>query len=153
MSACHFAFILALLSGPCTKVCTDPFLPRSEPRRKLRTVLLELRRNGEPSEFCPISGFRLGRWDFADGLKQPMVIEPVDPCERDQLDGLQVTPRPESMDHFGLVQFGQAIRRADRDILGGFNRSSQHQSEDHDRCSPKISGSVSQPSIFRGRFV
>jgi hypothetical protein len=70
----------------------------SDPRREFRRpVLLELRRNGEPSEFCIISGFRLGRWDVADGLKQPPVIEPVDPLERGHLDGLQVTPRPKPM--------------------------------------------------------
>ena len=57
--------------------------------------------DGRPSEFCIINGFRLGRWNVADGLEQSPMIEPVDPFECGHFDGLQVTPRPESMDHFG----------------------------------------------------
>ena len=38
--------------------------------------------------------FGFGRRDIADGFEQPLVVEPVDPLQRGELDGLQVTPRP-----------------------------------------------------------
>ncbi len=58
------------------------------------TVVLESCRDGRPSEFCVISGSRLGGWNVADRLKQPPMIEPVDPFERSHLNGLQVVPQP-----------------------------------------------------------
>ena len=42
-------------------------------------------------------------WDVTDGLEQSAMIEPVDPFECSQFDGLAGWPAPE-VDHFGLVQ-------------------------------------------------
>lgn len=58
------------------------------------TVLLELRRDGRPSELLIIGGFSLGRRYVADGLMWPEVTKPVDSSEPGHLDDLQVTPRP-----------------------------------------------------------
>jgi hypothetical protein len=45
--------------------------------------------------------FGFSRRDVADRLEEPAVIEPVDPFERRELDGLKGTPWPASMDHLG----------------------------------------------------
>lgn len=112
--------------------------------------MLESRPHGGPSELTIVSCFGFGGWNVADRPEQAAVIEPVDPFERRQFDGLQIAPRTAFMNDFRLVQtvnrLGQrivvrvantahrrldtsvlqALRVADRDILGGFNWSSQH---------------------------
>src|SRR3954465_9304599 len=54
-----------------------------------------------------------GRRYVADGLQEPPVVEPVDPFQRGELDGLEVSPWPAAMDHLGLVEavdgFGESI--------------------------------------------
>src|ERR1700712_6145075 len=46
------------------------------------------------------------------GSRSP-VVEPVDPFQRRELDGLEVSPWPAAMDHLGLVEavdgFGESI--------------------------------------------
>src|SRR4051794_1034935 len=42
--------------------------------------------------------------DVADGLQQPAIVEPVDPFQRRELDGLEVAPWSASMDDLGLVK-------------------------------------------------
>ncbi|MGF6267310.1 hypothetical protein OKW49_008304 [Paraburkholderia youngii] len=56
-----------------------------------------------PASLLIIAGFCLGRWNVADGLEQPAVIERVDPFERRHFDGQQVGPGA-SMDDFRLIQ-------------------------------------------------
>ena len=45
-----------------------------------------------------------GRRNISDGLKQSMMIEPRDPFERCQLDGLLGFPGAASVNDFGLVK-------------------------------------------------
>ena len=55
----------------------------------------------------------LGRRDVADGLQEPSVVEPIDPFEGGELDGLEAAPRSAPMDHLGFVEavdgFGESI--------------------------------------------
>jgi len=37
-------------------------------------------------------GFELGRWDIADGLQEPTVVEPVDPLQGGVLDVVDALP-------------------------------------------------------------
>ena len=91
-----------------------------------------------------------GRRDVADGLQEPVVVEPVHPFQRRELDGFEAAPWPAPVDHLGLVEavdgfgerivigisdtadgrfdtgFSQTLGVPDRDILRGFKRSSQH---------------------------
>ena len=46
----------------------------------------------------------LSRRDVADRLKQPSVVEPVDPFEGRELDLFEVLPGPLVADHLGLVE-------------------------------------------------
>ncbi len=54
-----------------------------------------------------------GRGDVSDGLQEPSVVEPIDPFEGGELDGLEAAPWPAPMDHLGLVEtvdgFGEGI--------------------------------------------
>ena len=91
-----------------------------------------------------------GRGYVSDGLQEPSVIEPIDPFQGGELDGLEAAPWPAPVDHLGLVEtvdgfgegivigisdtadrglhacFNQALGVFDRDVLRGFKRSSQH---------------------------
>ena len=52
----------------------------------------------------PAVCFCLGWRDLADGLQQPVVVEPTDPLQCGQLDRLACLPRPTPMDQLSLVQ-------------------------------------------------
>ena len=51
-----------------------------------------------------VVGLELGRWDVAQRLHQPVVVEPSDPFQRCQFHRLLGLPRPASMDYLGLVE-------------------------------------------------
>ena len=100
-----------------------------------------------------VGGLGLGRRDVADGFEQAAVVEPVDPLQRGELDGLQAAPRATPVYHLGLEQavdrfgegvvvgvadaadrgfdpgLGETFGVAQRKVLPGFNRSLQHQPE------------------------
>jgi hypothetical protein len=46
--------------------------------------------------------------DVADGLQKPAIVEPVDPFQRRELDGLERPPLPTSMDDLGLSTLAEA---------------------------------------------
>ncbi len=48
--------------------------------------------------------FGLGGRDVSDGLQKASVVEPIDPFERRELDGLQRFPRSAPTDDLGLVK-------------------------------------------------
>ncbi len=97
-----------------------------------------------------VVGFELGRWDAADLMVDAAGIEPVDVAEQGELHALQATPGLSRVQQFGLEQpdgrFGQGVvvgitrsanrghgtdfakpfGVAERGVLGGFNRWSQH---------------------------
>ena len=91
------------------------------------------------------------RWrDVTDRLEQPAMIEPINPFQRRVFNRVQMTPRPATSNHLGFVEpndglrervivriadathrrlgacLGQSIGVANRQVLGGFNSSSQH---------------------------
>ena len=79
-----------------------------------------------------VAFFGFGRRDVADGLEQPAIVEPVDPGQRRELDGLEAPPWPTSMDYLGLVEtvdrFGESIvvavaDAADRGFDTGFRQA------------------------------
>jgi hypothetical protein len=51
-----------------------------------------------------VARFGFGRWNVSDRLQQPLVVEPVDPLERGELDRLEFAPRPSSPDDLGFVE-------------------------------------------------
>src|ERR1700681_1372546 len=48
----------------------------------------------------------LCRRDVADGFQQPAIVEPIDPFQRCELDGVERPPRPAPMDDLG---FGETV--------------------------------------------
>src|SRR4029077_20282990 len=98
--------------------------------------------------------FGFGRRDVADGLQQPAIVEPVDPGQGRELDGLEAPPRPTQMNDFSLVKaidrlgesvvvavsdaahgrlaagFRQTLGVSNANVLGEFKRSSQHSTEE-----------------------
>ena len=88
-----------------------------------------------------VARFGFGRRDIPDRLQQPTIVEPVDPFEGCELDGLEAAPRPAPMNDLGLVEpvdrlgervvvavadaadrrfdagLGQALGVLDRDVL------------------------------------
>ncbi|MGF6935501.1 hypothetical protein OKW41_004663 [Paraburkholderia sp. UCT70] len=57
------------------------------------------------------SRFCLSRWNVADGAEEPTIVEPVDPFERRNFNGLRIAPRSEAMDHLCLVQAVDRFRQ------------------------------------------
>jgi hypothetical protein len=51
-----------------------------------------------------ISLFSFSGRDVTDGFEQTSMVEPVDPFQGCELDGVKRSPRPTSMDHLGLVK-------------------------------------------------
>jgi hypothetical protein len=51
-----------------------------------------------------VGGLELGRWDVADGLQEPAVVEPVDPFQGGVLDLVDALPGAAPADQLGLVQ-------------------------------------------------
>src|SRR5690606_15831239 len=111
---------------------------------------------GPPSWSKPY--FKVDPFNGGGSLQQPAIVEPVDPFQRRELDGLERAPWPASMDHFGLVQavdrlgesvvvrvadaadggldarFGQALGILDRHILDASVRM-MHQTASMDRAA------------------
>ena len=66
--------------------------------------------------------FVLGGRDMLAVAVQPPVVEPVDPFQRGELDGFQVSPRAAAPDHLGFVEavdgLGQGVVEAVADAAG-----------------------------------
>ena len=100
-----------------------------------------------------MAGFSLGWRNVADGSEQAAVVEPVNPFQGGELHRLEAAPWPAPVDHLGLEQavdglgegvvigvadaadrgldpgLGKTVGVAQREVLPGLNRSSQHQPE------------------------
>jgi hypothetical protein len=63
----------------------------------------------------------LGRRDVADGLQQPAIVEPIDPFQRCELDGVERPPRPTPMDDLGFVETVDGLGQSRFDA--GFGQS------------------------------
>ena len=78
-----------------------------------------------------ISLFGLGGRDVSDGLQKASVVEPVDPFECRELDGLQRFPRSAPTDDLGLVKavdgFGERVVIAVADSADGWFDASLNQ--------------------------
>ena len=79
-----------------------------------------------------VGGLELGRWDVADRLQQPAVVEPVDPLQGGVLDLIDAFPGAAPADQLGLVQaddgLGQGVvvgisARADRGDRAGLGEA------------------------------
>jgi hypothetical protein len=97
-----------------------------------------------------VAVFELGGWDEAELAVESLVVEPVDVFEGGELDVVEATPGSSPADELGLVEpdgglghgvvvrvalgadrgdgagLGETFGVADSQVLGGFNRSSQH---------------------------
>ena len=75
--------------------------------------------------------FSLGWRDVTDRLQKASVVEPVDPFERRELDGLQRFPWSAPMDDLGLVKavdsFGERVVIAVADTADGWFNASLNQ--------------------------
>jgi hypothetical protein len=75
--------------------------------------LFESRGHGWIDQHGEVAFLCFGRRDEADGLQEPAIIEPVHPLERRELDGLEVAPRPATMNNLAFVEavdrFGQRV--------------------------------------------
>jgi len=60
-----------------------------------------------------VACFGFGGRDVADRLQQPAIVEPVDPFQGGELDGLERAPWSASVDHLSLVEtadgFGESV--------------------------------------------
>ena len=107
-------------------------------------------RHGLLGELTIVVCFGFGRWDVADGLQQPLMIEPGHPFKGRQLEGFFGLPRSPAVVQFSFLKpvdrfgqrvivavalaahrwfdagLGQSLTVPNRHVLGGFNRSSQH---------------------------
>ena len=52
----------------------------------------------------PACGLELRRWEVADGLQEPAVVEPVDPLQGGVLEVVDAPPGAAPADQFGLGQ-------------------------------------------------
>jgi hypothetical protein len=67
-------------------------------------VLFESRRHGWVGQHGEVTVLGFGRWDEADGLQKPAIVEPVYPLEGCELDSFEVAPRPSSVNDLGFVE-------------------------------------------------
>lgn len=65
---------------------------------------LKLGGHGNVVQHGVVALFGFGGWDVTDKFEEPPVVEPVDPFERGELDGLERSPRSATVDHLGLVK-------------------------------------------------
>ena len=83
--------------------------------------MVESRRQGGMVGLSIGACFGLGGWNVADRFEQAPVVEPVDPFQGGELDGLQAAPWP-AADYFGLVEavdrFCQGVVIAVADAAG-----------------------------------
>jgi hypothetical protein len=74
-----------------------------------------------------IACFGLGGRDISDGFEQAAVVEPVDPFERGEFDGLDAAPRSAPVNDLGLVEavdrFGESVVEAVADAADGGNEA------------------------------
>ena len=121
--------------------------------------MVESRRHSGERERGIVGGLGFGGRDVADGLEEPATVAPVNSFERGVLDGLLGAPRAAPVDDLGLEAvddlgqgvviavadaaagrldpgLGQPLGVLDADVLGGFNRSSQH--PDRGGCDDRL---------------
>ena len=67
------------------------------------------------------AGLGLGRRDVPDRLKDPPVVEPVDPFQRGEFHGLEGSPGSAPMNDLGLVE---AVHRLGERIVVGISYTS-----------------------------
>src|ERR1700677_4393808 len=106
------------------RLCTAPGLPEA--------IWFKLCRHGRLFQHGVVALLGFGRRYVADGLQEPPVVEPVDPFQRRELDGLEAAPWSAPMDHLGLVEtvdgFGESVvigisDAADRRLDASFSQA------------------------------
>jgi len=79
-------------------------------------------------------------WRYvADGLQEPSVVEPVDPFEGGELDGLEVPPWSAPVDQLGLVKTVDGFGEGPRSSRNVQNNSSVSNEQ--------------KPRVMRGLFL
>ena len=66
--------------------------------------MFESRHHSELSGLCIEVVLRFGGRDVSDRFEQAAIVEPVDPFQRCELDGLQAAPWPAPVNHLGLEE-------------------------------------------------
>ncbi len=67
-------------------------------------IWFKSRRHVRFAEHGLVSFLGFGWWDIADGLRQPAIVEPVDPGQCSELDSLEASPRSAPMNDLCLVE-------------------------------------------------
>ena len=95
-------------------------------------IWFESRRHSRWLEGGIVGGLGFGGRDVSDGLEQATVVEPVDPFEGGELDGLEGLPGAAAVDDLGLVEavdgLGQGVvvavaDAADRGLDAGLGQA------------------------------
>ena len=95
-------------------------------------IWFKLRRHGWPFQHGVVAPLGFCRRYVADGLQDSSIVEPIDPFEGCELNGLKISPWPASVDHFGFVKavdgFGESIvvgisDAADGSLDAGFSQT------------------------------
>lgn len=68
------------------------------------TRLVESHSQGRPFPPFVVHLFELGRWNVADWLESPSIVEPVDPFKGRECNLLQASPRSIGRDYFCLEE-------------------------------------------------
>ena len=79
-------------------------------------VSFESRCHGRLFQHGVVSVLGFGRRDVADGLQKPALVEPVDPGQRGELDGLEAPPWSSPVNDLSLVK---AIDRLGESVVIG----------------------------------
>ena len=58
-----------------------------------------------------VAYFGLGGWGVSDWLEETSIVEPIDPFEGGELDGIETAPRSPAADDFRLEQTDHALRQ------------------------------------------
>lgn len=74
--------------------------------------MFESRRDGDALGLSIVARFGLGGRDVANGFEEAPVVQPVNPFQGDEFDGLQGAPWSAAPDHLGLVE------AVDRELCG-----------------------------------
>jgi hypothetical protein len=73
-----------------------------------------------------VARFGFGGWDISDRLQEASIVEPIDPFEGCELDGLEASPRSTPMDDLGLVE---AIDRLGERVVVGIADAADRRDE------------------------
>ena len=89
-------------------------------------IWFESRGDRVPLDLGIIARFGLGGRDISDRLEQAPIVEPVDPFEGGELDGLEAAPGPAPVNDLGFVE---AVDRLGERVVVGVADASDRRDE------------------------